>query len=454
MSRISNKLRLAMEELDEEAGISGGGDGGSEDVVDVGDAGGSDDTGDSAEVTADDYDVSGDAESGDDTAEAAVADAGEAEAEVDAAEDATDQLEESAQGLEAIYDFLRDAQQKGGLSRQAAQAVSIAVEAYTKPLGYDEPIMPSLEHFGADAARLKATNLSLESVKETLKKAWEAVKKFIIKIWDKVVNFVKRLFSAAERLKQRGEKLSKIKLNGKAKNATIDAKGLARKVAIGTSAEMNAVKGMKGMNEIVKIFVDEAKDFAGSGLTKAIKELQGLANGTYELDAGEKAAAKRLNDFSQKLNGYTNVLPGNLTVKVRKLSLGADALSVTIPYLSANENEGRVSDKATVPTMDEAKIRAAGTAAVALYGSIQALKSAGDAVASGARSLKNVDVPDDMKDDNRKRFNTYMALTRQEASVLAGTCAKLASHAIKTGLAYLQLAERSAAQYKESKPSK
>lgn len=452
MSRISNKLRLAMEELDQAEGAGEGT--GEAAVVDIGEAApgeGADEGEGAGEVSADEYVVSGDAESGDDTAEAAVADAGEAEAELDAVEDQTDQLEESAAGLEAIYDMLLDAQQKGGLNRQAAQAVSIAVEAYTKPLGYDDPIMPSLEHFGADTARLKATNLSLEGIKETLAKAWEAVKKFVIKIWDGAVNFIKRLFSAAERLKQRGERLSKIKLVGKAKSANIDAKGLARKLAVGTKVDLNPTSGMEAMTKLASNAAGNMKLLSSAGFDEIIASASNPA--ALDPKAPENKGMKKLIDQLsgwKKISG-SEVYPGNVRIDVRSMTFGAVDRRIDIPYFTKTENADRVPDKATVPTMSPEAIRAAGAAAVKLYEAVSEAKTQSEALSKGAKGLKNIRVPDDLKDGQRKVFNDSLSLIRAASSTNATLSSKICAHCIKTGLTYLQLAERSAAQYKTAK---
>jgi len=92
-----------------------------------------------------------------DSLDEAVEEVAEAEVAVDEEQQKVDELEEAAAGLESIQNLLREAQQTGGLTKQAATMATIAVESYTARLGLDEPVMASLESFGGSSTRLAAT---------------------------------------------------------------------------------------------------------------------------------------------------------------------------------------------------------------------------------------------------------------------------------------------------------
>ena len=133
-------------------------------------------------------------------------------ADVVADTDAMTSAEADIEVVEDIQEVLEKAADSGeGVSETAAEIATIVVESLRDKLGlrgYVRP-MPSLESFGTTSSRVTATNLAIESIGDTVSRAWEAVKAFFKKIWEKIKNFYRDNISSAGRLQKRAESLRK-----------------------------------------------------------------------------------------------------------------------------------------------------------------------------------------------------------------------------------------------------
>jgi hypothetical protein len=171
----------------------------------------------------------------DDTVEQEIAETAEAFSESEQAGDDQGELEEISDGLESIFVSMEAAMQDGGLNPQAALFMQHAVGSYTSRLGLKvSAVTPSLESFGGASGQAAATTISMEGIKETIKKIWQAIKNAVAKAIAAVKNFFAKIFGGAKKLKSRIEALK-----GKTGEA-VDYQGKKVKV---TGGESIAYKG-------------------------------------------------------------------------------------------------------------------------------------------------------------------------------------------------------------------
>lgn len=153
-------------------------------------------------------------------------DAGEVGAMVTSLEEAGEDLED----LEKVQDVAEGTLEEGdreGMDPVTAQMTDIAVEAIRERLGLRGTYnRVSLEAFGSKSSRVSATNIAIEGISETFKKAMAAVLAGIQAIIKRILDFFKRIFSfnkkllpaidslikKAEALQKEGKKASETKI--------------------------------------------------------------------------------------------------------------------------------------------------------------------------------------------------------------------------------------------------
>ena len=134
-----------------------------------------------------------------DTAENVEADLGEAAevaGDIDDGIAAIDQGEADAETLETIADTLEETEQEGGADPVTARVAEVAVEAIYARLGITRKPVSSMEAFGDKATRVRATQLSVEGIREVVRSVWEAVKKVLLQIKEWIMKFVDSIFNA------------------------------------------------------------------------------------------------------------------------------------------------------------------------------------------------------------------------------------------------------------------
>lgn len=463
MSRFTSKLRFSLEEMSEELENN---DAASDDtIVDVGgddeplvddvqaDDAVADDAADDvvdeqelpAVVSADDVIVDTT-----DSVENAIAEADDAEEAVDENIEQSEELEEAAEGLESIRDLMIEAQQRGGLSLQAARMANIAVESYAARIGIQSAIMPSMESFGGSSTRLRATNLSVESIGDWIKKAWETLKAIVVKIATNIYNYFEKLFNASKALERRAEKLKNFKASGKPKEATIKSKGLAKKIAIGTKADMSPSTGIALFSKTALGYVGDANS-ASDSLGQCIEALKSyMSGGSIDgLNQAVDAATKSIKDGPQ----HQFVLPGN--VKPTPVEIKWDKLGIRLGYtkLERTENYSKVSDEASVPTMSVESINLVGREISVIGKAIDSALVFSNKYKKTSEKLKAIKTLSEREipESENGRVNEVFSLIRFMSTVYARETAKICSHLTSTAFAYVQLAERSALQYSSNK---
>lgn len=146
--------------------------------------------------------------------------------------------------LQAIGDVAQEAVESGeGLSEQAAEVATIAIERIHQRLGFrgKQRIVPATESFGHANTRLASTKLVLEGIVDTIKSVWNAIKAMAKRIWDKIVSIFAKVTGSGrmlrdqiENLKKRAEKISPA---AEMKEKELANKSLAKKLSVGKKAD-------------------------------------------------------------------------------------------------------------------------------------------------------------------------------------------------------------------------
>ena len=210
---------------------------------------------------------------GADSAEADIVEATDISADVEAGTAEIDQASADAETLTRIADTAEAAEDDGGLDPVAAEVTEIAVEAIYARLGVKRTSYPALESFAGKTGRVRATQIAVEDIKETVKKIWAAVVVAFQKLVDFVKNFFAKIFDANRKLLARINALQKkvsatktepggkVNAAGVIKDTEATDKGAAVKVLVATPSEMKAMvdaskdiaQGMVGFKEITNL---------------------------------------------------------------------------------------------------------------------------------------------------------------------------------------------------------
>lgn len=117
-----------------------------------------------------------------DGADAALLGFQEAASEEAANEATIGDLENSAISLESLLEQVEPTLETGGLDPVAAQLLTTAVENETAPLNTPaSEVVPALENFNSAAGRVRYTQVTCESLRETIAKIWAKIKEYIQK---------------------------------------------------------------------------------------------------------------------------------------------------------------------------------------------------------------------------------------------------------------------------------
>lgn len=240
-----------------------------------------------------------------DNVEAAVAEVADTAAEVSDTDEAIDEAIEDSNTLEEVADVMEETEQEGGADPVTARVAEVAVEAIYARLGMKRKPMASLEAFGDKATRIEATRLSVESMRETVKKIWDAIVALFGRIKEAIVKFFKAIFVATERTSQRAKKLAAMleSINGAPKEETVTG-GFVRTLATGT--EFDKAATLKSVYELSKYAVelgkacgDVAKAESSLDVVKMVNDASVFENYTNDVIANGKA----LDEKATKLFG-------------------------------------------------------------------------------------------------------------------------------------------------------
>lgn len=297
----------------------------------------------------------------DDTVEQEIAETAEAFAESEQGSDDVQELGDISEGLESICASMEACMEDGGLNPQAALFMHHAVNGYTRRLGLDvSAITPSLESFGGASGQAAATTISMEGIKETVKKIWQAIKNAVMKAIAAVKNFFAKLIGGAKKLKSRVDALQ-----AKLKSEGHDIKGGKVKVPspdiLNYQGKSDLASINKGFSLLLPMIEDGWSDMVNAsekyyqhwGALLADPKTQGALeesaiNAAVEKADGEFAvvAAKITSRSKEALGGYY------FTSSAEQGPAGEDntKVSLTLGRKKHSTNEGVEADvKGSVP---------------------------------------------------------------------------------------------------------
>lgn len=255
--------------------------------------------------------------SADDTLEQEIFDVSDAAGEVESNGDDVDQLEEIQDGLESICVSLEAAVADGGLDPKAALYMHHAVGAYTRRLGLEgTSVVASLESFGGTSSRAGSTTISLESVKETIKKVWQAIKNGVAKAIEAIKNFFAKIFTSVDKLQDRAASIikrakavggttieGKIKLTG-ASQLAYNGKTDTKSVISGLSATLELIQdGWSDLANGADKYYEQWGALLGSGATQKAMDEAAIEKAVREADESFTVIAAKVTARTKEISG-------------------------------------------------------------------------------------------------------------------------------------------------------
>lgn len=414
-----------------------------------------------------------------DNNEEAIAESAEIEELDDATAEGEQQVEEYEQAaatLESLVEALQEAQQNGGLTRQAAQFYQIGFESVGVRLtgrpfqnAHGEAAMPSLESFGGTMRRDQATTVSMESAKEWLAKVWEVIKKTFAQIKAWLIKFFQLVMDKGERIRARALKVKaaadKVGTD-KPKAAQIKFAGAA-KIAVGGKVSTG------DLNELVA-FAKEAGD-RNSEASRAIIQMRlDLRNMIQSVQSGvkltETTAASgdvalkgelRSAVFSQPYKGEegegfkTKLLPGNVEfLAINPLSgdfsIKGIAAVVARGWKVVELRDDAVTFENDLPVLTAFHIKEIADAAIRV---VDAAKAAKAELKEEALSLADLTFPDDMDQSDARAIKSLAWMTGKILQMQSSSIGKVLKYCVGTSDAYLDYAVASLKQYGAEAPA-
>jgi hypothetical protein len=291
----------------------------------------------------------------DETVEAEIADTAESFAEAEQGSDDVQELGDISEGLESIVLSMESAMEDGGLNPQAALFMQHAVQGYTRRLGLQaSAITPSLESFGGASGQAAATTISMEGVKETLKKIWLAIKNAVSKAIQAVKNFFAKIFGGVAKLKSRADALEKavgeLSGDGKGKMKVPNANTLRWKGKADIGAIVNGLKATKKEgDDIYGGVVGAAQMYYKVAVDKVLNrgELNDAAEAEVKAALGK--AQEDLHVVYAKVTQVGNVVSGDAVFKTTAVADGEKGAnsSLGVPSLVKGYGFKAVDDSAT-----------------------------------------------------------------------------------------------------------
>jgi hypothetical protein len=195
---------------------------------------------------------------------------------VDVAEDAAelagecDDAEEAAMVLESFAEIAESAAANGGLDTHSARILKVATEHIYAHMGMGKAIgIPAMESFDIPGARVSATTIALEDIREQAKKIWVAIVEGFKKTVAWVQEFVMKILSANARIKARAEKLMAAtdKMTGAPKSKVVGNGALVKALTIGGRVPSNLAGEVK---KAVDFFFNAMGDRTAETISKAL----------------------------------------------------------------------------------------------------------------------------------------------------------------------------------------
>lgn len=249
------------------------------------------------DVTLDDPMVSAVSSTGQMTPEAAEVEVQEASAEVDEVSAEMEEVDEDVSALESYYNALERSLDNRGINVVSAEMMNIGLNRILKKYRIDSTeLMPGLESFSNNS--YVTTQVSMETVKETLKNLKDSAGEYLEKIINAVIDFfgnlsIKLIPATKARLKHLIRMFESEKLDNNNNKMEIELKGV--QALYGKS-----IKTM-GVESTIKQFWTAALEFNGK-FEPLLKEFETYLDYLKSGDVESEVNESNFNDLADKID--------------------------------------------------------------------------------------------------------------------------------------------------------
>lgn len=199
-----------------------------------------------------------------------------------------------------------------GLSEQAAEVATIAIERIHNRLGFrgQQRIVPAVEAFGHTNTRLATTKLVVENISDTIKSVWEAIKAMAKRIWDKIVMFFKKIFGSAKSLRDHIENLKKraqaISSDAKMKEKELTG-GLVKKISVKKKADLDSYSTIVG-NSLNLAKASNAVSAVSAAIASDVSSLTAALQASGVTEANVKSFASAMDTSFDKVKSVVGAI--------------------------------------------------------------------------------------------------------------------------------------------------
>lgn len=270
-----------------------------------------------------------------------------------------EELEHAHTSLESIAFSLESlvAADERGLDRVAAEGYQHAVRAIVGD-ALPNPVA-SLESFGGESECSAATQLSMEGIKDTIKKIWEAIKRAVNNTIKAVSDFFAKLFGGVDALEKKfkgiQEAVEKAKKEGYVAEGDFKAPG-ADRLEMEGKFDMGAIQsGMKLLGGGVKNTVDKIAETAESYYAD-LAAFYKKADEPKDVEEFASNKKTKITEISKSSKEIGRMLPGGKAIVVESSSeSGDDKPSIPSIKIEDHPNAKNFSgdSKMAVPSLDD-----------------------------------------------------------------------------------------------------
>lgn len=428
-------------------------------------------------------------EGGAENLETELLDVQEETVEAEQAEAEIEETVETAEALEAMAVSLEACAANGGLNKEAAHAVGIALDHMYRTVGITKTGMPALESFGKNSSRTGATQLVLESLSENIKRIWDAVVKAVADAIEWVRQRFEKVMGAATRLEKRAKALSaraEATPQIAAKEKAFDSERTVQALQINGSVS-NVKAGLAAVQKLVEgvLTSDTSKyDTATEAMQNpqgvSVDSIKGLASLPSSIQLRPVASPENEGFGAQPAGVFISrsdeLLGGKAVIKcvgsVGGVALEADAAApasgatgIVVEALNASSKlrlsigafnaKAKATTKTSVATLSIGEAGDLADVVAAIAGDIAAYKQALGKIDSAKKKLLSAvkRAGDDLKkEEDAASKGTATALAKFASAlprILDGLPTGVSTYALNVGKAACDYAELSLNQYKE-----
>lgn len=292
----------------------------------------------------------------------------DADMDVSEVNERVEEGEEVVEALEAYRETLKTAMESGGLDRHGAAVYRLGVENLCKSIKFPVPHQLSLESFGGSSKKIHATQLSVESLGETIKAIWEKIIQAIQHSVALMQQLGDKLYNAAGQLEGRALKLGEAAAatEGSPSVREFEDESVARALVIDgkVPADASAVKAVVAFAR--EMYRGYPQSVAACDKLAALVD-QALQSGDMETLHAEASKIQAAEDSfgpllkHQRQEGdvsvrETDVLPGNMVVQ---LEIDPEAMErgAGLKVGVVEAEKAREASNAKVQTLNQAAVQ-------------------------------------------------------------------------------------------------